>query len=574
MPSFSSPHSRQNERSVSSPSSIQPPPRRPVSRPQTNVRSVNVIDNLDEILTQRSQVSMSQYNGSGDESGHSSYIRRRHSSRLDRSVTPPTSRNRQSPEQVALVANKRKQVDNFTIQRRHSSAAVRRGVSSSSSESSYDGVLTNRRPTSRRSMATTVAPIHASIHDDDSENGEESNGGFLSCMRCFKTSSAPQPPQRSVIMTSPKLPMIFQNRYCQFAHKYLMLMSENLEADVLGTSSSTDSRLVFILYSLLSGEALLTPDEYDESDEWCDWLSLGFSDSTLDAFDRDINRNGSQTMGLLFQLFFASQYPQISKMCVIIVRNVHFIPSPLFGLFSVNCAKWTRDVIIATLHRYDQKGPDRRIPPLIESAKSVFNTYNNFSNLFDWWVSNGHSGSIDRLESSLLEESDAAHVSLPRPSAATGMYESFADDDDEEESEHIPLAYKSMPVAATASGSPNRRVSFQPASRIPGIDLMRRTGGDNMELIKSIFVVGGLYYTYCILLFTKFWLEQKLIEVDSETARERLNNQFLETSFVSKLELSSSMTVSDVEKRIEKLIQRIENLWESSGWTKENLLAN
>ena len=535
---------------------------RPISRPRTTVRSVNVIDNLDEILTQRSQVSMSQYNESGDESGHSSFIRRRHSSRLDRSVTPPSNRtNRQSIEQRALVGKPTR-----TIQRRNSSNSVRnRTYSSSSSESSYYGVLTNRRPAGRVSVAP---PIQASsLMDDDHEDEELPGGGFLSCMRCFKTSSNSSAVERSVVVSSPpKIPLIFQNRYCHFVHKYLTMMSENLEADVLANSSSTDSRLVFILYSLLTGDALLTLEEYTECDEWCDWLSLGFSDSTIDAFDRDINRTGSQTMGLLFQIFFALEYSKIAQLCVTIIQNMHFIPSPLFGLFSVNCAKWTRDVIIATIHRYDQKGSSSAVPPLIDSAKIVFDSYKNFSNLFDWWISNGHSGSIDRIESNLLGDT---HLSRP-VTRASGMYESFADDDEEEEDEHVPLAYRSMPSGT----SPNRRVSFQPSSRVPGIDLVRRSS--DTELIKSVFVVGGLYYTYCILFFTKFWLEQKLIQVDADTARERLNNQYLETSFVSKLELSSSMSVLDVEKRIDKLIQRIEHLWEINRppRDKDTLLAN
>lgn len=552
MPSTSSLGSRRNESSPLSHRSHRYT--RDFSRPLSSrpyqpstARSVNIIDNLDEILTQRSQVSMSQFNDSGEDSGGGVTIRRRSSSRLDRSITPPSSHHRRSLDQVALVGPNR-----ATIPRRHSVNAVRRNFSTSSdSSSSYDGVLNNRRPASRRSMLTSVAPIQASIPDDDDKTSDTSpGGGFFSCMRCFKSS---QTVERSIIISPPPTlpPTIFNNRSCQFVHKYLTLMSENLEADVLSNSSHFDSRLVFILFSLLSGDSLLTPQEFPDCDEWCDWLSLGFSDSSIEAFDRDINRNGCQTMGLLFQLFFAIQFPQIAKMCVIVIRNIHFTPSPLFGLFSVNCAKWTRDVLLSTIFRYDRKGPNK-IPPLIDSAKFSFSSYTKFSDLFDWWISNGQLGTLAPIESSLMDEADF--------SATGGLYESFPDDDDET----IPLSYRT-------SASPNRRVSFQPpSSRLPGID--RRSG--DLELIKSVFTVGGLYYTYCILFFTKFWLEQKLIEVDADTARDRLNNQYLENSFVSKLELSSSMTVMDVEKRIEKLIDRIETLWQSSGWTKDSLLAN
>ena len=548
MPSTTSLGSRRNESSPSSHRSRRNT--RPLSsRPHqpSTARSVNIIDNLDEILTQRSQVSMSQYNDSGEDSGGGVTIRRRSSSRLDRSVTPPSATNRRSLDQVALVGANR-----FNVFRRNSIHAVGRNNSNcSDSSSSFDGVLNNRRPASRKPMVTSVAPIQAHVqNDNDDKLSDTSPGGFFSCLRCFKSSP---PADRSVIVSPPPtIPPVFRNRYCQFTHKYLTLMSENLEADVLSNASHFDSRLVFILYSLLSGDSLLTPQEFPDCDEWCDWLSLGFSDSSIDAFDRDINRNGCQTMGLLFQLFFAIQFPQIAKMCVIVIRNIHFTPSPLFGLFSVNCAKWTRDVLLATLARYDARGP-QKVPPLIESAKFSFPSYKQFTDMFDWWMSHGQSGSIAPIESKLMDEADHA---------AGGLYESFPDDD--EDNETVPLSYR-------PSSSPNRRVSFQPPySRLPGID---RRSGDS-ELIKSVFTVGGLYYTYCILFFTKFWLEQKLIEVDPDTARDRLNNQYLETWFVAKLELSSSMSVADVEKRIEKLIDRIQNLWLASGWTKDRLLAN
>ena len=544
---------------------------------------MNVIVNLDEILTQRSQVSMSQYNGSGDESGSNS-IKRLHSTAVvrltERSVTPPSSRGgRYSPEQQYLV-NNGGGGDN-RIERRHSSAVpIRRSDSISSSDSSYDGVLTNRRPASRKSIITSMThatPMYPQEADDSSETSESyQSSGFFSCMRCFKSSHATNHSSENrsniskpKIVRQPSLPIVFQNRYCHFIHRYLMLMSENLEADVLGvsnnSSSSCDIRLVFVLYSLLTGESVLTPEEYPECDEWCDWLSLGFSDASIDAFDRDMNRNGSQTMGFLFQLFFASQFTKIAKLCVVIIRNVHFVPSPLFGLFSVNCAKWSRDVIINAIVRFDRKEQSTRsssyrpkIPPLFESAKFVFDEYKTFSQLFDWWITRGDIGSIDHVFESFS-------VSLPKK-----MYESFEDEDDDEEAEVVPLATRRL-----SSSSPKRRVSFQTMiSRVPGIDTKRRIPGSDFELLKSSLIVGGLYYTYCILNFTKFWLEQKLIEVDSDTARERLNNQYLESAFVTKLELSSSMSVSDISYRINRLIDRIETLWESSGWNRENLLAN
>ena len=203
MPSTLSPSSRHQNVSISPSSRPRRNTRdtisRPVSRPYnpSTTRSMNVIVNLDEILTQRSQVSMSQYNGSGDESGSNS-IKRLHSTAVvrltERSVTPPSSRGgRYSPEQQYLV-NNGGGGDN-RIERRHSSAVpIGRSDSISSSGSSYDGVLTNRRPASRKSIITSMThatPMYPQEADDSSETSESyQSSGFFSCMRCFKSSHA------------------------------------------------------------------------------------------------------------------------------------------------------------------------------------------------------------------------------------------------------------------------------------------------------------------------------------------------------------------------------------------------
>jgi hypothetical protein len=76
-----------------------------------------------------------------------------------------------------------------------------------------------------------------------------------------------------------------------------------------------------------------------------------------------------------------------------------------------------------------------------------------------------------------------------------------------------------------------------------------------------------------VVAFTKFWLDKDLISVDSDTARERLNNAYLEKEFVSKLKVSPNMPLPELVKKIEKLITRVRQLWKASGWKKHDLLG-
>jgi hypothetical protein len=74
-----------------------------------------------------------------------------------------------------------------------------------------------------------------------------------------------------------------------------------------------------------------------------------------------------------------------------------------------------------------------------------------------------------------------------------------------------------------------------------------------------------------MILFIKFWLENDLIEVEAEVARERLNNRFLDSQFVCKLQITCSMTAADLQKRIKSLSEHVESLYNQSGWTVEEL---
>jgi len=367
---------------------------------------------------------------------------------------------------------------------------------------------------------------------------------------------------------------------CQYIESVLTCLSEDFEANIFkstGEESNVDDRLVFLLYAALSDDPLLTLSEYDECDDWCDWLHLGFSDSTIDAFERDINRPGSQSMGLLFHLFFVLHFPHMARLSTAVIRNVHFEPSALYGLFSVNCAKWTRDSLLSSIGRFDKvlatrSGGVPTVPPLVDTAKGAFFEYRNFLSLVDFWISNDGCGSIDRLEMAQRGGSNSIHH-LPQ-----GTYASFSDQEDDD-GDHMTLAgrRRSPPVGRQSVSSPgkksSRHVSFKKSitSRIPS--LVELSNREEFEFFKQIIIVGGLYYSYCMLLFTKFWIENGLIQVDADIARERLNNQFLETQFVCKLQVTCSMSTADLQKRIGKTIETVANLWSQTGWSMEDLLG-
>ena len=80
-------------------------------------------------------------------------------------------------------------------------------------------------------------------------------------------------------------------------------------------------------------------------------------------------------------------------------------------------------------------------------------------------------------------------------------------------------------------------------------------------------------YTFCVLSFVKFWLQKDLMSVDAEVARERLTNAYLESAFVSKLQLTPTTSVGALIKNIQHVKARVDQLWKSSGWTRKDLLG-
>ena len=430
---------------------------------------INAFDNMDEILTQRSQASMSD----GGRSLRS----------LDASL-----RQRSSPSEVAGLMSGR-------VVRRHSKpkeTSIMEDASSSSSvsEDLFDSRTNNFQP----------------INDN---SPQASRPGFLGCLGCFRTQSPRGRPTRGECIPS--------NSFCATVFQTLLLLSEDTEIE---TENFNDKRIVFLLFSALSGEPLLAPDEYSECDEWIDWLTLGYSSDPLDAFERDINRHGSQSLGLFLSLFFALQYTESARLCHLVIRNVNFDPSALFGLFAVNCAKWTRDVMMDALLEYKGAGVPEVFKPQIP---------NPTCEVFDWWTDRG--GNIDAVEARFA----------PKMSSA---YDSFQDDED------MP---SEQPRNVKKSNSHKKDSRFR---RVP-------------PEMREILTIAGLYYSNCVLSFARFWLEKDLIGCNADVARERLNNAYLDREFVSKLRFSFN---TDLARRNDGLVLRLETMWATSGWKKSDLV--
>ena len=548
-------------------------------------RKSQLVYDVDEIISQRSQASLSHYAGSEADASSVEFGTRR---RAMSSKSMPRRRQPaglSSDEDIDDFNGQAGLVNPMRITRRHSAAVEgrRRSVQSvqesdsSSSSSSLSlppsELLENRLNSARYSASIPRrSGVSAALHvAEDEEVGSVADAprGFFSCFGCFKTNKP-----NDVISSAASSGTVPKDPLSATMQKIFSLMSESVEIDTLDT---VDKRVVFLLFAALTGEPLLTVPEYEACDDWIDWLSLGFSSATLEAFERDVNRNGSQAMGLMFQLFFALEFTQSARLCALVVRNVHFDPSALFGLFAINCAKWTRDALIASMHRFDEKPMGNEGPPIFASAKAFAGNrataFTAFIPVMDWWVSRGSVGDITSAERHFA---DSTETSL--------RYESFKDEASFEErfssaeegppemARPKPLGSRNTSSVASLDSVGRRQVRIvgRMDSRIPDIDINVH---EDWVLLRQAMIVGGLYYSLCVLSFTKFWLQKDLISVETEVARERLNNAYLEKEFVSRLRLAPSMTVGELLKTVEREQSKVDQLWAASGWTKEDLVG-
>jgi hypothetical protein len=554
-------------------------------------------DNMDDIISQRSQASMSGYNGS--EAGLSS-----HSFATDPSLTIRRRRSGHSKSSSLLVMrgtrnatiSSEDEVDgniglvNHRIVRRHSAQisnnyteSLEEGGSSTSSVSLGQSSILENRFNHQRSVDPNITPknrVPLAIDDsgsDDDLSSPNRNRGLLSCLGCFngqtrtrRSSGGFERMENTRIISSPggveNSPAnnsVMNDPVCRFVGKALVTFSERLEIEA---NDALDKRLILLLFSALSGEPILTENEYAEIDEWIDWLDLGYSSSSLDSFERDVNRHGSQGLGLLYQIFFALEYTEIARLCCLIIRNVHLDPPALFGLFAINCAKWTRDVVIASMRKFDSETTTAP-PPILTSTNRVEQRFASFLQVVDWWVSRGAwGGGISSIEQRFGETSDSIR----------NNYESLEDNNS---------ARSFIVSSSSASSLKNQQIlgsypatissvasikNFRVRSRIADIDI---NISEDWELLRQSLILGGVYYSYCVISFANFWLEKDLLSVDSDTARERLNNAYLDKEFVSKLSLNPTASVSDIVKKIDKVSEKLNARWRASGWRKQDLLS-
>lgn len=528
-------------------------------------RNVLVFENMDEILSQRSQESFAESedrsmtiprrlsnNNQRTLSARSSisWSRQQGGSQLVSSIDPD-----EFSGTAGLMVNKP-----LRFTRRHSSTNLLSTSRSSSSSSISDGELIDRRLTKLSSGTIHVPsrPRPTASFEVDSEDefiAGDRRSRFLACLGCFNSRGdrdasgfRRMSPQRNVKNHEKK--SITSNPLCKSVERILNLLSERTEIDVL---DAVDQRVVFLLYAALSGEPLLNPSEYADCDEWLDWLVLGFSSHSLDAFERDINRHGSQAMGLLFHVFFSIEFTQLAQICCVIIRNIHLDPASLYGLFAVNCSKWTRDVILGALRRFEERphqhddDNDEGVPLLFQKGQDE-EKFKSFMTVMDAWISCGAWGSMEAVENRFSD--------VPR---RFGKYKSFLPPEEEDAADAIS---SDGPAELSCCSADDRKC---PARRIERVD--------DLAVLRRTVLVGSIYYTYTMLSFAKFWLQKDLISVDSEAARERLNNAYLDREFVSKLKLSASMPLAELLRSIDKLSARVLSLWKSSGWRKEDLLG-
>jgi hypothetical protein len=506
------------------------------------------IDNLDEILSLRSQASEANSVGSFIGGRH------RHSSEEEEAAGGGSSSTRRRRPSIHHRANRYFQ----------DSASVGRAVSSTSSTSipvSVNNFLEGRRtvPPTYPSYQESFPPLD--YRSEGSGTDSPRRGGLLACLGCFNPPSSPTRRRKSNLVTHQLAPApifsqlrLIDDPGAALIHKLLLQLSEEGEIDI---DDAIDQRMIFLLFSSLTSEPLLTPEEYVECDDWCDWVILGYSGPALENFERDANRLGSQTMGLLFLLFFSIEYTDLSRMCSQIIRNVRFDPPGLFGLFAVNCSKWTRDLLAGTIVDGEKNIRKKNNPLFVEKTKKLFTKYPLYYKFITWWITNGQGGSIERAEAPYMDGGDPAAIKRP-----SHLYESFVDEGGE-----VPQPLQRRFTSGTTPGGKFHGME----SRLTSIDLHEP---DQVDLLHRTLLAGGVVYTYVIVSFAKFWLEQNLISADADVAREKLNNAFLEREFVSKLEIGSSPAI--VRKRIKKIHERIKILWKKSGWAGDgvNLSAN
>jgi hypothetical protein len=192
--------------------------------------------------------------------------------------------------------------------------------------------------------------------------------------------------------------------------------------------------------------------------------------------------------------------------------------------------------------------------------------FSKFNTLLDWWVSGGLWTDLAEVEKPFGDHFGS--VNSGRNSYASFRDEygqpEFSSDDDGVNPPEIAKPRRKKVSERRPINSPIHN------SRVSSVNVNIR---EDMVLLRQALILGGVYYSYCVIAFTKFWLQKDLISVDTDVARDLLTNAYLEDSFVRHLKLSPSVPISSLLKDVDHVKARVEQLWKSSGWTPEDLLG-
>ncbi|KAF4721524.1 hypothetical protein FOZ62_001212 [Perkinsus olseni] len=83
----------------------------------------------------------------------------------------------------------------------------------------------------------------------------------------------------------------------------------------------------------------------------------------------------------------------------------------------------------------------------------------------------------------------------------------------------------------------------------------------NIILWSDVLVAAGSLYAYTMISFAKFWLEQDMVNASGEDANKKLNNEFINQHFVSKLTVPRG-GIRGIAARTAKVLGRVKELYQ------------
>ncbi|KAF4659882.1 hypothetical protein FOL47_007388, partial [Perkinsus chesapeaki] len=116
-------------------------------------------------------------------------------------------------------------------------------------------------------------------------------------------------------------------------------------------------------------------------------------------------------------------------------------------------------------------------------------------------------------------------------------------------------AADSIPEEGPSASSPmlSQPCTMVIADRVPSCH--------NVILWTDVLVASGALYSYIMISFAKFWLEQGMIQASGEDANKKLNNEFINQHFVSKLTVPRG-GIAGITSRTGKVFGRVKDLYQ------------